>query len=50
MLQLIGLVDYLLKAHDLDMHVTTYQVISLGHDEGIIEWVNGARPLSSIIG
>ena len=50
MLQLIGLVDYLLKAHDLDMHVTTYQVISLGHDEGLIEWVDGARPLSSIIG
>jgi hypothetical protein len=48
-LQLIKLMDTMLKDDGLDLKLCIYEVVTVGQREGIIEWVNGAVPLSSII-
>ena len=48
-LQLIDLIDSILKADNLDLKLTAYKVLTTGRNEGYIEWVPDAAPLSLII-
>lgn len=48
MLNLIELMDSLLIQNGLDLHFTTYKVISTKIDEGIVQFVN-AKSLAAII-
>lgn len=48
-LQLIILMDSILKKYGLDMQLTTYQVIALSTHDGIIEFVPNASNLSTIL-
>lgn len=48
-LQVIRLIDRMLKADNLDLKLLVYNVMSTDCKEGFIEWVDGAEPLSAII-
>jgi hypothetical protein len=48
-LQLIKYVDRILKENGLNLELITYEILALGPSEGIVEWVQGAEPLSDII-
>jgi len=48
-LQLIILMDAILKKYGLDMQLTTYQVIALSTNDGMIEFVPDASNLSSVL-
>ena len=48
-MQLIRLIDEIWRSDELDMKLTHYSVLSVGHREGLIEWVDGAVPLSCVI-
>merc|ERR1719188_1202099 len=48
-LQLIILMDSILKKYGLDLQLTTYQVIALSTIDGIIEFVPDASNLSTIL-
>lgn len=46
-MQLIQLFDQIFKAEKLNLHLTTYEVISLGPGYGIIECVQNALSVDS---
>ena len=46
---IIDVIDKILKSDNLDLSITVYKVLVVGNREGIIEWVEGAQPLSSVI-
>merc|ERR1712203_470078 len=48
-LQLIILMDSILKKYGLDLQLTPYQVIALSTNDGIIEFVAGSCNLSTIL-
>ena len=48
-MQLVGSMDSILKAAGVDLCIVNYRSLALGDREGIIEWVEGAVPLSTII-
>ena len=48
-LQMIGLMDNMFKAVNLDLHLTTYQVLALSTDEGMVEFVPNAFNLSKVL-
>ncbi|THF97831.1 hypothetical protein TEA_010649 [Camellia sinensis var. sinensis] len=37
--QMVSLMDRLLKLENLDLHLTPYRVLATGHDEGMIEFI-----------
>ncbi|KAK8803754.1 hypothetical protein WA158_001448 [Blastocystis sp. Blastoise] len=47
-LQMIRLMDKLLKKMSLDMNLSIYRVLPMNHDEGLLEIVNGATGISKI--
>eukprot|EP00201_Polytomella_parva_P010936 CAMPEP_0175050788 /NCGR_PEP_ID=MMETSP0052_2-20121109/7445_1 /TAXON_ID=51329 ORGANISM="Polytomella parva, Strain SAG 63-3" /NCGR_SAMPLE_ID=MMETSP0052_2 /ASSEMBLY_ACC=CAM_ASM_000194 /LENGTH=273 /DNA_ID=CAMNT_0016315013 /DNA_START=106 /DNA_END=927 /DNA_ORIENTATION=- len=47
-LQMIGLMDRLLKRENLDLKLTPYRVLPTGSDEGLVEFVSGF-PLSTVL-
>ncbi len=48
-INIIDVIDKILKSDNLDLSITAYKVLTVGNREGIIEWVEGAQPLSSVI-
>lgn len=48
-LQLIILMDSILKKYGLDMQLTTYQVIAMSTNDGMVEFVPDAANLSSVL-
>ena len=48
-LQMIGLMDHMFKAVNLDLHLTTYQVLALSTDEGMVEFVPNSYNLSKVL-
>ncbi|CAN4080707.1 unnamed protein product [Withania somnifera] len=46
--QMVSLMDRLLKLENLDLHLTPYRVLATGHDEGMLEFIP-SKPLAQII-
>lgn len=48
-IQLITLMDKLLKKDGLDLKLTPYKVLACGKNEGFLEFVDGSKPFEAII-
>ena len=48
-MQIFALMDKLLKKEHLDLQVTTYGILPTSLDDGLIEFVQGASPLSAVL-
>ncbi len=48
-MNIIEVIDKILKSDRLELSITPYKVLTTGNREGVIEWVEGAQPLSSVI-
>lgn len=48
-LQLIGLMDQVLKKANLNMNLTTYRVLATSTSQGMVEFVNNSYPISKVI-
>lgn len=46
--QMVSLMDRLLKLENLDLHLTPYRVLATGHDEGMLEFIP-SKSLAQII-
>ncbi|GAB2280474.1 hypothetical protein Dimus_015102 [Dionaea muscipula] len=46
--QMVSLMDRLLKLENLDLHLTPYRVLATGHDEGMLEFIP-SRPLAQVL-
>ncbi|VAI27506.1 unnamed protein product [Triticum turgidum subsp. durum] len=47
-IQMVSLMDRLLKLENMDLHLTPYQVLATGQDEGMVEFIPSS-PLAQII-
>ncbi|XP_051152038.1 phosphatidylinositol 3-kinase, root isoform isoform X2 [Andrographis paniculata] len=47
-IQMVSLMDRLLKLENLDLHLTPYTVLATGHDEGMMEFIP-SKPLAQIL-
>ena len=48
MLQVIRLMDQLLKQENLDLHLTPYECLATSADSGLVELVRGSEALAKI--
>ncbi|XP_024518652.1 phosphatidylinositol 3-kinase VPS34 [Selaginella moellendorffii] len=48
-IQLITLMDQLLKVENLDLQLTPYRVLATNKDEGLLEFVTGSKNLQTIL-
>lgn len=47
-IQMVSLMDRLLKLENLDLHLTPYRVLATGHDEGMLEFIP-SKSLAQVI-
>lgn len=45
---MVSLMDRLLKLENMDLHLTPYQVLATGQDEGMVEFIPSS-PLAQVI-
>jgi len=48
-LQMVGLMDTLLKREGFDLRLTPYRVLATGPTEGLVQFVDGSTPLAEVL-